>query len=76
MIFTSNKKIHELQINSYFMANSIDITGWTWETIVSCNKFLFSNCGKYIVLWTENICQATCFHPYSPNISLQKDTFS
>ena len=25
--------------------------GWAWETIVSENKFVFSDCGIYNVLW-------------------------
>ena len=25
--------------------------GWVWQTIVLGNKFVFSNCGKYIVLY-------------------------
>ena len=49
--------------------------GWGWETIVSHNKFAFSICRKSIVLWVGKICWATYFHPYSPNIRLQKDKF-
>ena len=43
-------------------------TVWTWETIVSDNKFVFSNYGKHIVLWAWKICLTTCFHPHSPNM--------
>ena len=38
-------------------------------------KIAFSNCEKYIALWVTKICQATCFHIYSPKISLEKDKF-
>ena len=38
--------------------------GWAWETKVSDNKFISSNCGKYIVPRAEKICWATCFRPY------------
>ena len=44
---------------------------WDWETVVSDNKFVFSNSEKYIVLWAGGI----CFHLYSPNIRLQKNKF-
>ena len=33
-----------------------------WETLVSDNKFVFINCGKYIVLWAGKICWALCCH--------------
>ena len=47
---------------------------WGWETIVSDNKFVSTDCGKYIVLyftllssfWAWKIFWATCFHLYSP----------
>ena len=47
--------------------------GWVWETIVSDNKFVSSNCGKYIFLWAGKVCLAACFHPYSSEIRLWKD---
>ena len=37
------------------------------EPKVSDNKFVTSNCEKYIVLWAGEICGATCFHSNSPN---------
>ena len=35
--------------------------GWVWETVVSDNKFVFSNCKNYIVLWAGKFCQAMHF---------------
>ena len=49
---------------------------WIWKTIVSDNKYVFSNCGKYIVLWAGEISFATCFYPHSPKIRLWKDKYS
>ena len=49
---------------------------WASGTVVSDNKFVFSNCEKYIVLWAGKICWAIWFHLYSPNIRLEKDEFS
>ena len=54
--------------------NHINV-GWAWETIFS-DKFIFSNWQKYIVLWTEEICEPTYFHSFSPNLGLGKDKFS
>ena len=48
----------------------------TWETIVSDNKFVFSNWEKYAVRWVGETCWATCFHSYSPNATLRKNKFS
>ena len=36
------------------------------KLLVSDNKFAFSNCQKYTVLWAGKICWATCFHIHSP----------
>ena len=37
-----------------------------WEMVVSGNKFVSSNCEKYIVLWTEEICWTNmCFRLWS-----------
>ena len=47
-----------------------------WETIAADNKFVFSNCEKYIVLHAGKNCWAACFHSYSPYIRLWKNKFS
>ena len=47
-----------------------------WEDIVSNNKFAFSKCEKYVVLWAGKVCLATRFHLYSPKTRLRKDNFS
>ena len=44
--------------------------------VVLDNKFVFSNCEKYVVVRAGKICWATCFQLYSPTISLRKDKFS
>ena len=44
-----------------------------WENIVLDNKFVFSNCEKYIVLWAGKVRWATRFHLYS---RLRKGYFS
>ena len=49
---------------------------WAWETIVSENEFVSSNCGKHMVMWASTICWAICFHLYSPNVMLRKGKFS
>ena len=49
--------------------NQINV-GWAWEFIVSDNKFLFSNLEKFIILWAGEVCWATYFHSFSPNIRL------
>ena len=36
----------------------------------------FQSCGKYIDLWTGEICWAKNVHPYSPSLGMQKDNFS
>ena len=41
--------------------------GWAWLIIVSDNKFAFSTCEKYIVLWAAEIYWATNFCSYLPN---------
>ena len=51
-------------------------SNWARKTVVSDNKFVFSNCEKHIVLWAEKIYGAKCFHFYSLNVRLQKDKFS
>ena len=51
--------------------------GWVWVYIVSDSKFVSNNCDKFIdLLWTGNICWATCFHPYSSKMKWRKDNFS
>ena len=50
--------------------------GWAWEMAFSKNKFVFSNCEKYTVLWAKKICWAICFHLYSPKARFWKDKFS
>ena len=47
-----------------------------WETIAADNKFVFSNCEKYIALYAGKHCWAACFHSYSPYIRLWKNKFS
>ena len=42
-------------------------SSWARETIFLENKFVFSNCEKYIALLPGNICWSTSFHPYSVN---------
>ena len=61
-----------LTLNTFYQINP----GWTWETIITDKKFVFSNWEKYIVLWAGDICRAICFHSYSLNIRLRKDKFS
>ena len=71
----SSKKRQNM--SNIFKVNNKDTrinAGWTLETIVLGNKFVLSNCEKYIVQWARKICWATCFHPDSPNIRL--DQFS
>ena len=57
-------------------ANIILNAGWIWGCIVLDNKLVFSNFGKYIILWARKTCWNICFHPYSPNLRLWKDKFS
>ena len=40
--------------------------------MVSGNKFVFSNCEKYTVLWADQICWSTCFYSHSPKLRLRK----
>ena len=54
--------------------NQINVD-WAWETVVSDNRFVFSNWKKYIALWVREIFWATYFHSFSSNISLGKDKF-
>ena len=45
---------------------------WAREIIVPDNKFAFSNCEKYIVLWAGENCLVTSFHSYLSNIRLRE----
>ena len=45
---------------------------WAREIIVPDNKFTFSNCEKYIVLWAGENCLVTSFHSYLSNIRLRE----
>ena len=61
---TSDASIVNFEYISHFTVNiaefeQINNAGWTWEIVVSDNKFVFSNCEKYTVLW------ARWFHIYS-----------
>ena len=52
--------------------------GWAWEMVVSGNKFVFSNCEIYIIVWVGKIFCTVCLylHLYSCKIKLLRDTFS
>ena len=83
-IKTQEHHLMLLLLTTHFAHNSTVIivefdqinAGLAWETIISDNKFVFSNWEKYVVRRVVETYRATCFHSYSPSIRLRKKKFS